>query len=75
MATREERLEAAAQEYERAAEYLRHAAAHLDRSGEHYRAGDVPRGGVHAWSARGALLEAQELLDRLARLQNVRSQV
>jgi hypothetical protein len=75
MATREERLEEAAQQYERAAEHLRHAAAHLDRSGEHYRAGDVPRGGVHAWAARGAILEAEELLDRLARMQNERSQV
>jgi hypothetical protein len=75
MATREERLAEAARQYEQAAEHLRLAAAHLDRSGEHYRAGDVPRGGVHAWSARGAILEAEELLDRLARIQTERSQV
>jgi hypothetical protein len=49
VSTRAERLEAVATEYERAAEHLRLAAAHLDRSGAHHRAGEVPRGCAHAF--------------------------
>ena len=75
MATREERLEAAASEYERAAERLRVAAAHGDRAAEHLRARDVPRGAAHAWAAYGCMLDAGEVLERLARLHAERSNV
>ena len=74
-AARRARLEEAAQLYERVAESLRTAAAHCDRSAEHFRSGEVPRGAAHAWAARGYLLEAEEQLDAQAREHARRSNV
>ena len=74
-ASREERLAAAAELYERAAGELDLAAAHARRAAEHFRSGEVPRGAAHAWAARGYLLEAEEQLDAQAREHARRSNV
>ncbi len=75
MATREERLEAAAALYERAAAELRTAAEHCDTSARHFRDGEVPRAAAHAWAARGHLLNAERELDEQARTHASRSNV
>ncbi len=67
MSGAEEPLELAAQLYERVAEQLRTAAVHCDRSAEHFRNREIPRGAAHAWAAHGHVLEAQEELDAQAR--------
>ncbi len=70
-----ERLEAAARLYEEVAKELDIAARHCERSAEHFRNGDVPRGTAHAWSARGHMLEAGQRLDEQAREHSRRSSV
>jgi hypothetical protein len=67
MATREERMEDAAQLYERAAAELKAAAAHCETAARHFRDGEVPRGAAHAWAARGHVLNAERELDAQAR--------
>jgi len=62
-----ERYEAAAKLYERAAEELDQAAAHCRTVAGHFRDGEVPRATAHAWAARGHVLEAQRSLDEQAR--------
>ena len=73
MATPEERLEEAAQLYERAAEELRTAAAHCETSARHLRDGEIPRAAAHALAARGHLLNAERKLDAQARTHASRS--
>ena len=75
MATREERLEDAARQYERAAGELRTAAAHCETSARHLRDAEIPRAAAHAWAARGLLLHAERDLDDQARTHASRSNV
>jgi len=70
-----ERLTAAAQLYETAAEELDKAAAHARRAAEHFRNGEVPRGTAHAWATRGHVLAAEQPLDEQALEHRLRSQV
>jgi hypothetical protein len=70
-----ERLTAAAQLYETAAEELDKAAAHARRAAEHFRNGEVPRGTAHAWATRGHVLAAEKPLDEQALEHRLRSQV
>ena len=72
---REVRLEAAASIFESAAEELELAAAHSLRAGEHFRAGEVPRGTAHAWAALGHLKTAEDRLMLQAREHRQRSSV
>ena len=67
MATREERIQQAAQLYERAAAELKTAAAHCETAAQHFRDGEIPRGAAHAWAARGHVLAAERDLDEQAR--------
>jgi TPR repeat protein len=62
----EQRLAAAARLYDEAAEELDRAAAHARVAARHFRDGEVPRGGAHAWAVRGHLLAAERLLDEQA---------
>jgi hypothetical protein len=68
-----EELERAAQMYEAAAAELDRAAGHCRVAAEHYRNVEQPRGGIHAWAARGHLLNAEQQLDEAARKQASRS--
>jgi len=72
---REQRLEAAAQLFDAAADELDKAAAHARRAAEHLRAGEIPRGGAHAWATRGHLLAAEQSLDEQALEHRLRSRV
>ena len=64
--SREQRLEAAARLYDEAAEELDRAAEHARVAARHFRNGEVPRGGAHAWAVRGHVLAAERLLDEQA---------
>jgi hypothetical protein len=64
----EDVFESAARSYERAAEELERAVAHLRVTAQHFRNRDVPRGCAHAFATRGHVINAQNLLDELARL-------
>ena len=66
MASREQRLEGAAQLYDTAAEELERAAAHARVAAQHFRDGEVPRGTAHAWATRGHVLAAEQALDEQA---------
>jgi hypothetical protein len=68
-----ERLEAAAQLYERAAVELEQAVAHCRVAAEHFRNYEIPRGAAHAWAAYGHLLEAKDRLGEQAREHATRS--
>ena len=68
-----QRLEAAAQLYDDAAEQLERAVAHCRTAARHFREGEVPRGAAHGLAARGHLLEAEERLDEQARAHAKRS--
>jgi hypothetical protein len=68
-------MEAAAQLYDSAADELEKAAAHARRAAEHFRDGEVPRGGAHAWATRGHLLAAEKSLDEQALEHRLRSRV
>jgi hypothetical protein len=70
-----QRLEAAAQLYDTAADELEKAAAHARRAAEHFRNREVPRGTAHAWATRGHLLAAEKPLDEQALEHRLRSQV
>jgi hypothetical protein len=70
-----QRMEAAAQLYDSAADELEKAAAHARRAAEHFRDGEVPRGGAHAWATRGHLLAAEKSLDEQALEHRLRSRV
>ena len=61
-----QRLEGAAALYDEAAAELDRAAAHARVAAQHFRDGEVPRGGAHAWAVRGHLLTAERALDRQA---------
>ena len=63
---REKRLEVAAALFDEAAAELERAAAHARVAAQHFRDGEVPRGGAHAWAARGHLLKAERGLDEQA---------
>lgn len=63
----QEELEQAAQMYEAAAAELERAAGHCRVAAEHYRNVEQARGGVHAWAARGHILNAEAQLDEAAR--------
>ena len=67
------RLEAAAGFYDAAAEELERAVAHCRVAAGHFRAGEVPRGGAHAWAAHGHVLAAQDALAAQAREHRLRS--
>jgi len=60
-------LEETAKLYDEAARELHLAARHCEVAAQHFRAGQVPRGAAHAWSARGHLLDALDRLDEQAR--------
>ncbi len=68
-----EELEQAAQMYEAAAADLERAAGHCRVAAEHYRNLRQARGGVHAWAARGHILDAELQLDEAARKQASKS--
>ena len=70
---RAQRLEAAAQLYDEAAEQLELAVAHCRTAAGHFRQGEVPRGAAHGLAARGHLLEAEARLDDQARTHAKRS--
>ena len=63
-----EDLEAAARLFEGAADELAQAAEHCRTAAGHMRAGEVPRGGAHAWAALGHLDLADERLREQARM-------
>jgi hypothetical protein len=63
---RQERLEAAAALFDAAADEFDKAAAHARVAAQHFRDGEVPRGGAHAWAARGHVLAAEQALDAQA---------
>jgi hypothetical protein len=69
----EDRMEAAAKLYDTAAEELEQAAAHARVAAEHFRDGEIPRGGAHAWATRGHMLAAQQALDEQALEHRLRS--
>jgi hypothetical protein len=75
MTEAKQRMEAAAQLYDTAADELEKAAAHARRAAEHFRDGDVPRGGAHAWATRGHVLAAEKALDEQALEHRLRSRV
>jgi TPR repeat protein len=66
-------LEAAAKLYDTAAEELEKAAAHARAAAQHFRYGEIPRGGAHAWATRGHMLAAQQALDEQALEHRLRS--
>ena len=68
-----QRLEAAAQLYDDAAEQLERAVAHCRTAAGHFRDREVPRGAAHGLAARGHLLEAEVRLDEQARAHAQRS--
>ena len=70
---RRARLEQAAQFFDRAADELDQAAAHCRTAAQHFRAGEVPRAGAHAWAAHGHVLAAAEQLEQQARGHALRS--
>jgi hypothetical protein len=70
-----EALDATANLHVQAARELDLAARHCEPPAHHFRAGEIPRGTAHAWTARGHLLEAQQLLDDQAREHARRSEV
>jgi hypothetical protein len=72
-AERQQRLEAAARLYDEAATELEQAAAHARVAAGHFRSGEVPRGGAHAWATRGHLVAAERLLDEQALEHRLRS--
>jgi hypothetical protein len=57
---------AAAATYERAAEELDAAAAHLRHTARLFREGEVPRGCTHAFAAYGHIRTGQMLIDENA---------
>jgi hypothetical protein len=70
---KQQRLEAAAQLFDTAAEELDKAAAHARTSAQHLRDGEIPRAGAHAWATRGHLLAAEQSLDQQALEHRLRS--
>ncbi|HSB39145.1 MAG TPA: hypothetical protein VLD13_08665 [Gaiellaceae bacterium] len=68
-----ENLEAAARLFDVAADELMRAAKHCRTAATHMRAGEVPRGGAHAWAALGHLDVAEERLREQARMHARRS--
>jgi hypothetical protein len=69
----EEAFEHAARLYDQAAEELEEARKHCLVAAEHFRNRQVPRGGAHAWAARGHLLAAGEHLDEQAKTHRLKS--
>jgi hypothetical protein len=67
------RLETAAKRYDEAADELERAVAHCRVAAEHFRAGEVPRAGAHAWAAHGHVLAARDALDAQAREHRLRA--
>jgi hypothetical protein len=61
-----DRRETAAKLYDEAAKELEQAAAHARVAARHFRDGEIPRGGAHAWATRGHMLAAQQALDEQA---------
>jgi hypothetical protein len=59
-------LQAAAEEYERAAREAELVVYHLRIAAEHFRERDVPRGCAHAFAAYGHLLTTKEVVDHQA---------
>jgi hypothetical protein len=72
---RAERLEAAARLYEEAEGELARAAGHCRVAAEHFRAGEVPSGGAHAWAAYGHVLAARDALEAQAREHRLRAHI
>ena len=70
---RTERLEASARLYDEARAELERAVAHCRVAAEHFRAGEIPRGGAHAWAVYGHVLAAQDALAAQAREHRLRS--
>jgi hypothetical protein len=60
--------EAAARLFEEAADELEQAVVHCRTAARHLRAGEVPRGGAHAWAVVGHLDIAAGLLREQARM-------
>jgi hypothetical protein len=59
--------ELAASLFEHAAQELTLAVEHCRTAARHFRVGEVPRAGAHAWAATGHIRNAEESLDRQAR--------
>ena len=70
---RQDRLEAAAQLFDAAADELDKAAAHARVAAQHLRDGEIPRAGAHAWATRGHMLASQRALDEQALEHRLRS--
>lgn len=70
----EDAFESAARSYERVAEELESATAHLRVTASHFRDRDVPGGCAHALATHGHLVAAQRLFDELAVLHAARSE-
>jgi heme oxygenase len=66
-------LEGAAGLFDEAADELELAAQHCRTAAGHFREQKVPRGAAHAWAAFGHVLNAQERLERQARIHAGRS--
>ena len=69
----QEELEQVARMYEAAAAELERASGHCLVAAEHYRNVEQARGGVHAWAARGHILNAEAQLSEAARRQASKS--
>jgi hypothetical protein len=69
----QQRLEEAAALFDAAAEELDKAATHARTAAQHFRDGEVPRAGAHAWATRGHMLAAQQALDEQALEHRLRS--
>jgi hypothetical protein len=61
-------LAASAGLFDGAADELEQAAQHCRTAAGHFREREVPRGAAHAWAALGHVLNAQEQLERQARV-------
>jgi hypothetical protein len=61
-------LEASAGLFDVAADELELAAQHCRTASGHFREKEVARGAAHAWAALGHVLNAQEQLERQARI-------
>jgi hypothetical protein len=66
-------LDASSRLYDEAAAELELAAQHCRTAADHLKDGEVPRAAAHAWAARGHILEADDRLERQARVHASRS--
>jgi hypothetical protein len=61
--------------FESAAEDFRKAAEHLDEAGRHFRNGEIPRGGAHAFAAEGHVRKASDSVAEASKLHSKASTV